>query len=229
MPDIMFLCKINPSVRNTGLCRLGVFTMCNTRIHTLQCKCRTGAQTHHRKPSVLFLLGWANFTQIYDFFFFLSALDCFFSPLCHHYGIVVTVMRREAREKALLNSHISSKATYFCSFKWMFCHQFCTFFFFVFFKKEPKCEIKTHSHGRDEGAKEPSVGAECSVLLPSAPPQTNKQMMCGIPLLRHLTCYTSRIGPCSKTLCMYDSAFAEAELIDPQSHSPVNFKRVAHM
>lgn len=151
MPDIMFLCKINPSVRNTGLCRLGVFTMCNTRIHTLQCKCRTGAQTHHRKPSVLFLLGWANFTQIYDFFFFLSALDCFFSPLCHHYGIVVTVMRREAREKALLNSHISSKATYFCSFKWMFCHQFCTFFFFFFLRKSPSVRSKHTRTGEMRG------------------------------------------------------------------------------
>ena len=36
MPDIMFLCKINASVRNTGLCRLGVFTVCNACIHTLQ-------------------------------------------------------------------------------------------------------------------------------------------------------------------------------------------------
>lgn len=91
--------------------------------------------------------------MIYFYFFFsLSALDCFFSPLCHHHGIVVTVMRREAREKALLNSHISSKATCLCSSsKSTFCHQFCTFFFCFFWRKSPSARSKHTRTGERKG------------------------------------------------------------------------------
>lgn len=31
-----------------------------------------------------------------------------FSPLCHHHGIMVTILRREARDTALLSHHLAS-------------------------------------------------------------------------------------------------------------------------
>lgn len=85
-----------------------------------------------------------------------------FSPLCHHHGIMVTKLRREARIKG------TSQLPCFlpdclCSHKWSFSHQFCTFL-----NKEPKCEFK-------ERGVRAATGGERGVLLLSMPGHTQNK------------------------------------------------------